>query len=276
MPVHLPVALYQHGKARLALIFRQQVDLVGDQPAWLGQQAGVVFAEFFEDGMSVMHRVGIGIEGGDVDDVQQQAGALQVAQELVAKAGALRRALDEAGNVGDDEAAVGVHAHHAEVGMQGGEGVVGDLRPCRGYGADEGGFPGVWQAEQPDIGQHPELHLEFAPLARCARRALLGGAVGAGLEMNVAEAALATLGNERLLAVMIEVGQHLAGFEVADDGADGHAQDHVLAAASVAVRAHAVFAALGAEDARVAEIDERVEVAVGNGPDAAAAPAVTA
>jgi hypothetical protein len=79
-----------------------------------------------------------------------------------------------------------------------------------------------------------------------------------------------------LHAVMVEVGDRLAGFEVADDRADRHAQFHVLAAAAVAVRAHAVLAALGAEDARVAEIDERVEVAVGDGVDAAAAAAVAA
>jgi hypothetical protein len=60
--------------------------------------------------------VGFGVEGGDVDDVQQDVGALQVAQELVAEAGTVGGAFDEAGDVGDHEAAVFGGAHHAEVG----------------------------------------------------------------------------------------------------------------------------------------------------------------
>ena len=51
-------------------------------------------------------RVGFRVERRDVDDVQQQAGAREVAQELVAEAGALGGAFDQPGNVGDDEAAV--------------------------------------------------------------------------------------------------------------------------------------------------------------------------
>ena len=63
-----------------------------------------------------------------VDHVQQQAGALQVAQELVAQAGALGGALDQARDVGHDEALLGRDAHDAEIRMQRGERVVGDLR----------------------------------------------------------------------------------------------------------------------------------------------------
>ena len=94
--------------------------------------------------------------------------------------------------------------------------------------------------------------------------------------MDVAEPALAALGDARAHAVMVEVGDRFARLEVADDGADRHAQFQVLTAAAVAVRTHAVLAALGAENARVAIVDEGVEVAVGDGPDAAAAPAVAA
>ncbi len=45
---------------------------------------------------------------------------------------------------------------------------------------------------------------------------------------------------------------------------------------AVLVRAAAVLAAIGAMDARVAIVDQRVDVAVGHGPDAAAASAVAA
>ena len=58
-------------------------------------------------------------------------GALQVAEELVPEARTLGRALDEAGDVGDHERAALVHAHHAQVGVQRREGIVGHLGACR-------------------------------------------------------------------------------------------------------------------------------------------------
>ena len=65
----------------------------------------VVSLELLDDRARVVHRIGVGIERRDVDEVQQQARALQMAQELVAEARAFGRAFDEARNVGDDEAA---------------------------------------------------------------------------------------------------------------------------------------------------------------------------
>ena len=52
-------------------------------------------------------------------------------------------------------------------------------------------------------------------LAFLAARELAGRAVGAGLEVQVAEAALAAGGDQRTLAVAREVGDQLAGFGVA-------------------------------------------------------------
>ena len=66
-----------------------------------------------------------------VDHVDQHRAALDVPQELQAQALAGGRARDQAGHVGDGEGVV-AGLHHAEVGHQGGERVVGDLRPGRG------------------------------------------------------------------------------------------------------------------------------------------------
>src|SRR4029078_10691698 len=86
----------------------------------------------------------------------------------------------------------------------------------------------------------------------------------------------ATLGDERACTVVIEIGDEFAAVGVGDRRAHRHAQHHVLSAATVAVGAVAVLAALRAMDARVAVIDERVDVAVGLGVDAAAATAIAA
>jgi hypothetical protein len=113
----------------------------------------------------------------------------------VAEAGAFRRALDQAGNVGDDEAAVGIDAHHAEIRMQGGEGIVGDLGPAEETARMKVDLPALGRPSRPTSASTFSSSLQVAPLARRARRALLGRAVGAGLEVDVAEAALAALGD---------------------------------------------------------------------------------
>src|SRR5205814_3386710 len=68
----------------------------------------------------------------------------------------------------------------------------------------------------------------------------------------------------------------LAGLGILDDGAHRHAQLDILAGPAVAVGAHAFDAVLGAMDAGEPVVDERVDVAVGARPDAAALAAVAA
>jgi len=94
--------------------------------------------------------------------------------------------------------------------------------------------------------------------------------------VDVAQAAAAAAGDQHFLAVFVEVGDQFLGLEVADHRADRKAQRDVLAALAVAVSAAAVLAALGAEAAGVAVVDQGVEVAVGHRIDAAAASAVAA
>ena len=62
------------------------------------QQRRVVEAELLGDGVPLVHR----IARGAVHDADQHAGALDVAQEVVAQPAPLVRALDEPRHVGDD------------------------------------------------------------------------------------------------------------------------------------------------------------------------------
>ena len=70
----------------------------------LACSVGVVLLQLGDDGPRLRHRVDAVVERRQVDHVQQQARALQVAQELVAQARAFGGAFDQARNVGDDEA----------------------------------------------------------------------------------------------------------------------------------------------------------------------------
>src|SRR5690606_27671253 len=120
------------------------------------------------------------------------------------------------------------------------------------------------------------LEAQRALLARPALGRLGGGAVGARLEVQVAEPAVAALGDADPFAVTGEVEEQLAGRVVVDLRAHGHAQHDVLSALAVLVRPTPVLSLSGGETAGVAKIDQRVEVAVGDRVDRAAAAAVAA
>ena len=140
-------------------------------------QRGIVALQLVHDRPRVAHRIRLGIERREVDDVQQQARALQVAEEAMAEARAVGCALDQPGNVGDDEAPAGIGAHDAEVRRERRERIVGNLGARGRHGADERALARVGQTEQPDVSEHAELELRAAG-ARRPRRACAVAARG--------------------------------------------------------------------------------------------------
>jgi hypothetical protein len=80
-------------------------------------------------------------------------------------------AFNEAGHVGDDEGLLIwllADGDDAKVGLEGGEGVVGDFGPGGGDAGDEGGLAGVGVADQAYVGQELEFEAVVALLAGTA------------------------------------------------------------------------------------------------------------
>ncbi len=124
--------------------------------------------------------------------MDDDAGALDVLEELDAEAGAEVCAFDEAGEVGDGEGlGVGVLADldDAEVGFEGGEGVVGDLGPGGGEARDECRLADVGVADEAGVGEETEFEAVGALFAGAAEFVLARGLVGAGGEVLVAASA---------------------------------------------------------------------------------------
>jgi hypothetical protein len=94
--------------------------------------------------------------------------------------------------------------------VQRGERIVGDLRTRVRHGGDEGRLAGVRHAQQAHVGQHLQFQAQFAAFAFLAF-VFWRGAVGRGLEVDVAPAALAALGQQFQLAVLGQVGHDFAG-----------------------------------------------------------------
>ena len=209
------------------------------------------------------------------NQMQQHARALDMAEEAVADADAFMRAFDQAGNVGDDEFAR-VDAGDAEAGMQRGEGIVGDLRLGRGDRRQEGRLAGIGQADQAGIGDQLQPQPDRQLLAGQAGIGAARRLVGRGLEMLVAEAAIAALGQPEALADLGQVADQRLVVLVEDLRAGRHLQRHVGALGAGHVAAHAVDAGLGLEMLLVAIVDQRVQPVDGLQPDIAAAAAVAA
>ena len=169
-----------------------------------------------------------------------------------------------------------VDAHDAEVRLERGERVVGDLRLGRADHADQRALADVGEADERDVGHQLQLELQPALLAVLA---LLGErrlAAPVGEELRVAAPAAPAGRGEPAVAGVGEVGEQLAAVEVGDDRALGHLHLEGLTAAAVHVLALAVDAVLGAAVRVVPEADQRRDVAVGDEPHVAALAAVAA
>src|SRR6185436_75334 len=72
-----------------------EVGLVENEPARLFVERGIVFLQLERERARVPGRISVRLERREVDEMQQQARARQVAQELVAEPRAFGGALDE-------------------------------------------------------------------------------------------------------------------------------------------------------------------------------------
>src|SRR5215469_11810645 len=101
-----------------------QIYLGQDDYLWTLGQFGAVLCQLMINGIELFPGI---LLGESVDKMQQQAGPLDVAKELVSKSHALCRTLNQSGNIGNDKAAevvtVGGVSHHcdSQIGYQRGK-----------------------------------------------------------------------------------------------------------------------------------------------------------
>src|ERR1700722_15099966 len=134
------LATLGHGRELFEFVGIGDVGFGGDEDGGLGREARVEAVQLGGDDLEVFDGIGPVRGVGDVDQMDDDAGALDVTEELDAEACAEMRAFDEAGEIGYGEGfGVWVFADldDAEVGFERGEGVVGDLGLGGGEARDE-------------------------------------------------------------------------------------------------------------------------------------------
>ena len=127
----------------------------------------------------------------------------------MAQAAALARPFDQPGNVGHHELVL-VEADHAQVRLEGGEGVVGDLGLGRRDPRDQGALAGVREPHQGHVGHQLELEVQPALLAQLGLLGERRGPAAVREEPGVAPAALPAAGRQPPVALGDQVGEHLA------------------------------------------------------------------
>ena len=121
------------------------VRFVGGNDLGAFGQLRAVLGQLLVDGVKVGNRVAA-LAAGDVHHMNQQAAAVNVAQKFVAQARTFACALDNTGDVGHYKACAAVYIDHAEVGVKGGEMVIGNLGIGAADYAQECGFAYVGEA----------------------------------------------------------------------------------------------------------------------------------
>src|SRR4029453_17283625 len=106
-----------------------------------------IFADFRAYGPRVCQR----ILSTAINEIQNYLRALNVAEEVKTKAGAVMRALDQPGDVCHHER-LPIPLDYAEDRFDRGEGIIGHFRPGSRYRAKQGRFPGIWQAHDANVG----------------------------------------------------------------------------------------------------------------------------
>jgi hypothetical protein len=192
-----------------------------------------------------------------------------VPEEPVAESPAVAGALDQPRDVGDHEVRGVVDAHHAEVRLEGGERVVGDLRPGGRDDADQRALADVGEPDEGHVGDQLQLQLEPASLAVLALFGELGRPSVVGEEPGVAAAASPAGGGQPAVTVVQQLGQDLARVQVLHDRAFGDHDLEVGSAAPVLVLALAVDP-VGGPPVRVIPVgQQRRHVVVGDEPHVA-------
>lgn len=210
------------------------------------------------------------------NDENQQSVAFGVAQEPETKADPTGGALNKPGQVGDHKALPGACFYNAQGGVQGSEWVISHLGTGRTDRPDKCRFPGVRKAHKPCIGHQfqfkPELKLPCgAPL-----RELSGGPVPRSRKGGVAAAVGTALHDQKLPAVIGEIGQKLSGLVVEDLCSRWDPKDKVFPRCARAVRRTAGLAVFGTEQGTAHEIRKSGEFGIHLKVDASAVSTVTA
>ena len=198
------------------------------------------------------------IPGRDIYHMEQYPAAGQMLQKANTQASPFSRTLDQAGYIGHHKTAQAIHLNHAQIGHQRCKGIICHFRLGGRHRSNQRGFTRIGHTQQTDIRQHLQLKAQITLFAFCTWRGFARCPVCTGFKTGITQAAAATFGHHKLLALSHQITQHLFGVFIDDGGAHGHFQHQIIAAGAGAIAARTTLATLSFELTLIAIIHQRV------------------
>ncbi len=211
--------------------------------------------------------------------MHQQSRALDVAQELCAQARSGVRAFDQARNVGDHETlffSLFASQHHTKVRFEGGERIIGNLRPGRRDDRNERRLAHVRISYQSNVGEQFQLQAEVALFTRTSFFMLARRLVRGSGELGVAASAASAARDHDTFIGVRKIVDLLACILVVNDRAHRHLQDNSFTVAASFLVALAMASALGLVFRIETEMNQGIVAFARFHPDVAALAAVAA
>jgi len=149
-------------------------------------------------------------------------------EEIVPQTFSFMRSFDQARHIGNDEAGLYIQPYHPQIGRKGGKGI------RRGFGAgggnlgNQGGFAGIGQTHDTDIGEQTQLQQQLSALPGLPQFRKAGGAASGGGEMNITPASPASFGGKKSLPRLLEVGEQCAILGPSNHGANRNLNDNIF------------------------------------------------
>ncbi len=210
-----------------------------------------------------------------IDKMQDHAGTFGMAEEARTEAGAFMGAFDEPRQIGNQEITAR-SAHHAELRIERGEGIIGDLGSCRGDARKKSGFARIGKADQPNVGDQFQPQPDGFFFPRLAGIGMARCLIGRALEMGVAKTAISAPQDADACARLGEIGDQALVVFLIDLRAHRHSHDCIRAVGARHVLAHAGTAAFRRDVLLEAVVDEGVQVLHRLHPDIAPIAAIAA
>src|SRR5262249_24306888 len=234
----------------------RQADLICRGELLPPRQVRRVRQQLVVDRVIVRHGIA-GIVGIEVDQVDQDAGPLDVAQETVAQSLPFRRTRDQTRYVRNHEAPALVEPNDPERGSKSPEGIVGDLGFGRRHTRHERGLADIRYANDAHVGEELELEAYPALLAGASEVSASRSAIRRAREASVASSAASAGGRSQALPRRRQIPEKISRVAPGHHGPERNAEDRVAAAPPVLVGAFAVLTSLGVVVALVVKVEER-------------------
>src|SRR5258708_5081282 len=167
--------------------------------------------------------------------MQNELCSLDVPQKAMSEARSIRRAFDQAWNVGDDKRSKVAHIDDAEVWFERCERVIGDLRFGGRDDRDQCRFTCVWKTDEAYIGDQLQLQLQLSFAARPPCIMIFWSTARRRRKMCVSPTAFAAFCGEVTLPRFSKIKQQLVRLGIENLRPDRYPDDRVLAVLAGAV-----------------------------------------